>query len=100
MDKEYPAIVVFANKFDQSQLNERLYSECVERYLTRNISCYKTNPVSGEGVKDGFDQLLRLMGNKLTQSFARDYGRDKDMQESIHLEAVISDQNRESTCCN
>ena len=100
VDQEYPAIVVFANKFDQSQLNERLYSDCVQRYLARNISCYKTNAMTGEGVKEGFDQLLRLMGNKLTQSFARQYGRDKGMQDSIHLDAAITEQSRESPCCN
>ena len=99
VDQEYPAIVVFANKCDQALLNARMYSECVERYLARNISCYKTNAVTGEGVKEGFDQLLRLMGNKLTQSFARQYGR-KGQQDSIHLELPPPEQSREAPCCN
>ena len=94
MDQDYPAIVVFANKYDLSQMNERFYFECVQRYNARNISCFKTNPVTGEGVKEGFEHLLKLLGDKLSDRFHR--------QQHVSEKSVNIDPNerKELGCCN
>ena len=100
LDSEYPAIVLFANNYEKSTLNERMYCDCVARYVTRNIVCFKVNPVSGEGVREGFDQLLKLIGNKLTQSFSSHQNKRNGMTASIQLNQSIVVSDKDSSCCN
>ncbi|KAI6660667.1 hypothetical protein LOD99_10347 [Oopsacas minuta] len=78
LDIEYPAVVLFANRFEESQLNERMFRQ---------------------GVKEGFNQLLRLMGNRLTQSFARQRGRQEGMQNIVKLNGTNTESNKDIACC-
>ena len=68
--------------------------------MARNIVCFNVNPVSGEGVREGFDQLLKLIGNKLTQSFASHQSKKNGMTESIQLNKPSIVSEKEDSCCN
>lgn len=58
------AVVVFANKSDIVTSVPPVYAQCVTKYNSSNISCFKTSAKTGDGIKEGFNELLmQLMKN-------------------------------------
>lgn len=99
-ESEYPAIVIFANMTDKLDYNDRIYLDCVRKYTSRNISVFKTSASTGQGIKNGFNELLQLIGSDLSKKFNRNNNHtDRANNRTASIRELSPNTDESSSCC-